>query len=80
MTEVLEDDSTSQELFEAAAIDFDKRLTASDELQTILELKIIDSAELEEDIERADDFRRYTRRTRALVQKRLKADSELFES
>ena len=47
MTECLEDDSTSQELFEAAASDFDKRLTALDELQAILELKIIDSAELE---------------------------------
>ena len=78
MTECLEDDSTSQELFEAAASDFDKRLTALDKLQAILEFKIIDSAELEEDIERADDFRRYARRTRALVQKGLKADSEVF--
>ena len=80
LTELLEDESTLHELFVAVASNFDDRLTALDELQAVLELKIIDSAELEEDIERADDFHRYARRIRASVQQRLKTNSEVVES
>ena len=78
LSELLEDESTIQELYEAAASDFDERLTALDVLQLELESKIEDDDAIEEDISRAEDFCRYASSVRALVKDVVTFQSRLF--
>ena len=76
LQELLDDNSTSQELLEAAVSDFDKRLSSLDEQQAQFELELEDLSELEADIEETDKFRRSARKICAEAAKRLKTDSD----
>ena len=80
LQELLDDNSTSQELLEAAVSDFDKRLSSLDDQQAQFELELEDFSELEADIEEADKFRRSARKIRAEAAKRLKTDSDENDS
>ena len=80
LQELLDDNSTSQELLEAAVSDFDKRLSSLDDQQAQFELELEDFSKLEADIEEADKFRRSTRKVRAEAAKRLKTDSDESDS
>ena len=80
MQELLDDNSTSQELQEAAVSDFDKRLSSLDDQQAQFEIELEDFSELEADIEEADKFRRSARKVRAEAAKRLKTDSDENDS
>ena len=71
LTDLLQDESTIREVYEAAASDFDERLISLDSLQLELEARLEDDAAIEEDIGQAEDFRRYARGVRALVQQKL---------
>lgn len=80
LQELLDDNSTSQELLEAVVSDFDKRLSSLDDLQELYELELENTSELETDIEEADKFRRSARKIRAEAAKKLKTASDESDS
>ena len=68
---VLNDPELTKVVLQDAVDDFDRRLAALDEVQSLLELEISDAKDLEDNIEDADKFRRQVRVPRVQATQRL---------
>ncbi|XP_066958131.1 uncharacterized protein [Macrobrachium rosenbergii] len=77
LMDLLGDRELSKVELQDAVDDFDRRLAHLDEVQSVLELEIGDSQDLEEDIEYADKFRRQVRVPRIQAAQRLLALEKL---